>query len=284
MLALGIDAAENGVFGVAVDGAGTVLRRGRAASEKGAIAKLIETLAAGHTPDVVGVAADSASARVELPHGWPAPVRSTPGAAAIVAESWIGAARGARDALCLMVGDRVVAGLLLRGEPWLGAHGYAGAAAWFALNPVERQDYRKFGNLAAEVSNEGIARRLAWRVQAGDESAVTTRAGSLEAITAAFVFDGAREGDGVAISVVRETAKYIGMAVANMASLVDPEIIVLGGSVADARDLLLEPIRQECGRRLPPGLVEGFRFAFSDLGDDAVPAGAARLAMTGAAS
>jgi glucokinase len=282
MLALGIDAAENGVSGVAVDRDGTVLRRARA-TKKGAIGKLIEQLSAGHTPDVVGLAADSASARIDLPAGWPLPVRSTPGAAAIVAESWLGAARGARHALCLMIGDRVVAGLLLNGEPWLGAHGYAGAAAWFALNPVERQDYRKFGNLAAEVSNEGIARRLAWRVQAGDESVVTKHAGSLEAITAALVFQGAREGDGVAISVVRETAKYIGMAVANMASLVDPEIIVLGGSVADARDLLLEPIRQECSRRLPPGLVEGFRFAISDLGEDTVATGAARLAMTGAA-
>ena len=93
---------------------------------------------------------------------------------------------------------------------------------------------------------------------------VIERAGSLDAITAAHVFEGARRGDGVAISVARETAKYIGMAIANMASLVDPEIIVLGGAVADARDLLLEPIRQEYARRLPPGLAQ--KLALCDLG------------------
>src|SRR5687767_15225424 len=96
----------------------------------------------------------------------------TSGAAAVSVEAWKGAARGARHAICLWIGDTVFAGILLDGTPWTGAHGLAGAAAWLALNPVERQDYRKFGSLAAEVSNTGIARRLAWRIQAGDSSAV----------------------------------------------------------------------------------------------------------------
>jgi glucokinase len=278
MLALGIDIGEAVTVGVAVDDAGTVLRQARGAGSPSAIRTLLNELAAGHMPDAVGIATDVAAAKIAM-DGWPDPRLCSPGTAAVVAESWVGAARGARHVLCLQVGERVTAGLLLNGEPWLGAHSAAGAAAWFALNPVERQDYRKFGNLAAEVSNEGIARRLAWRVQAGDESVVIERAGSLDAITAGHVFEGARRSDGVAISVVRETAKYIGMAIANMASLIDPEIIVLGGAVADARDLLLEPIRQEFARRLPPGLVQQVRFAISDLGDVAVATGAARLAM-----
>ena len=102
--------------------------------------------------------------------GISAVTRCTPGAAAMAAEAWIGAARGARHAVCLYIGDDVFAGLMLDGQPWSGAHGRAGAAAWLALNPVERQDYRKLGSLAAEVSAKGIARRLSWRIQAGDRS------------------------------------------------------------------------------------------------------------------
>ena len=167
-------------------------------------------------------------------------VRCTPGAAAIAAESWIGAARGASHAVCLYIGDEVFAGLLLDGKPWSGAHNRAGAAGWLALNPVERQDYRKLGSLAAEVSAKGIARRLSWRVQAGDHSRVLDAAGgSLDAITGAHVFDGARSGDGVAISVVRDTAKYIGMAVATLAASIDPEVVVVSGTVA-AADLMLD--------------------------------------------
>jgi glucokinase len=199
------------------------------------------------------------------------------GAAAIAAEEWVGAARGARHAICLWIGDDVLAGILLDGKPWAGAHGLAGSAAWLALNPVERQDYRKFGSLAAEVSNKGIARRLAWRIQAGDSSNVLERAGDLEAITADHVFEGARSGDGVSVSVVRDTAKYIGMAAANLVSAIDPEVVVIGGPVASARDLLIEPVRQEFIRRLPPALADQVRCEMSPLGFDGVAIGAARL-------
>jgi glucokinase len=78
--------------------------------------------------------------------------------------------------------------------------------------------------------------------------------------------------------VVRDTAKYIGMAVSNLASAIDPEIIVLGGAAAAAGDLLLEPVRQESARRLPPALVPQLRLEISPLGDDGVAIGAARLA------
>jgi glucokinase len=279
MLALGLDVAEDGVRGVALDGDGTVVHRAYHAGHLD-LRALITELLAGRQPDAIGVATERPGAPLAGLDGLaPIPRACTTGAAAVVAESWIGAARGARQAVCLLIGDRVLAGVLLDGVPWNGAHGFAGSAAWFALNPVERQDYRKFGSLAAEVSTAGIARRLAWRIQTGDESVVLERAGSLESITASHVFAGARTGDGVAISVMRDTARYIGMAVANMASFIDPEVIVLAGALAEARDLLLEPVRQECARRLPPGLVESFRFEISTLGEDSVAIGAARIAQ-----
>lgn len=279
MLALGLDVAEDGVRGVALDGDGTVVRRARHGRDSG-LRGLVEELAAGRQPDAIGLATERPGAEIVGLDGLSTTPRAcTTGAAAVVAESWIGAARGARQAVCLLIGDRVLAGVLLDGVPWNGAHGFAGSAAWFALNPVERQDYRKFGSLAAEVSTAGIARRLAWRIQTGDESVVLERAGSLESITASHVFAGARTGDGVSISVMRDTARYIGMAVANMASFIDPEVIVLAGALAEARDLLLEPVRQECARRLPPGLVESFRFEISTLGEDSVAIGAARMAQ-----
>jgi predicted NBD/HSP70 family sugar kinase len=274
---LGLDIAEARVAGVVVDGDGAVVRRAQRAGPAPRVQEVVEELAAGLTIEAFGCAIDPGPV-VERIGSLPAPNQCTPGAAAVVAEAWAGAARGARHAACLKIGERVFAGILLDGRLWGGAHGLAGSAAWLALNPVERQDYRKYGSLAAEVSNKGIARRLCWRIQAGDNSAVLERAGNLESITAMHVFEGARSGDGVSISVVRDTAKYIGMAVANIASCIDPEIVVLSGEVAAAGDLLLEPVRQECARRLPPGMVEGFRLEISPLGEDGVAIGAARLA------
>src|SRR5262249_13091685 len=142
-----------------------------------------------HTPDIAGVASPIEAADVPL-SGIRVVTRCTPGAAAVAAEQWIGAAKDARHAVCLHVGEAVFAGVLLDGKPWMGAHNRAGAAAWLAINPVERQDYRKLGSLAAEVSSKGIARRLSWRIQAGDRSRVLEAAGgSLDAITGQHVFD-----------------------------------------------------------------------------------------------
>ena len=170
MLSLGLDLSERPARAVVIDEAGEVVARGSGADAADALS------AATHTPspDVAGVALFN-EAEAPPVAGVKVVTRCTPGAAAIAAESWIGAARGARHAVCLYIGDEVFAGLLLDGKPWSGAHGRAGAAAWLALNPVERQDYRKLGSLAAEVSAKGIARRLSWRVQAGDRSRVAGR-------------------------------------------------------------------------------------------------------------
>jgi glucokinase len=277
MLSLGLDLSERPARAVVIDEAGAVLARSTGADGAEAVRHATHVRA----PEVAGVAMFNDSRDSPAVAGLQVVTRCTPGAAAIAAESWVGAARGARHAVCLCVGDEVFAGLLLDGKPWGGAHGRAGAAAWLALNPVERQDYRKLGSLAAEISAKGIARRLSWRVQAGDLSKVLDSAGgSLEAITSRLVFDGARAGDGVAISVVRDTAKYIGMAVATLAATIDPEVVVVSGSVA-ASDLMLEPVRQECARRLPPDAIAELRVEFSTLGPDAIAIGAARLAVPG---
>lgn len=289
---LGVEDGDGYARAVLVDAQGTVLRR---AASRGSSGDAVAAMAgiAGAGPDAwagigaVGVSLDLSNLAPGTGFGFEfagglEPVLSTPGMAAVMAETWIGAARGARNAICLVIGDHVTAGILLDGKPWAGAHGRAGAAAWLALNPVERQDYRQHGSLAAEVSSQGIARRLSWRIQAGDNSAVLERAGDLESITAAHVFEGARSGDGVSISVVRDTAKYIGMAAANLAATIDPDVIVISGTAAAAADLMLDPVRQEFLRRLPPGLGERILVEMSPLGEDAVAIGAARLAMPGA--
>jgi glucokinase len=85
----------------------------------------------------------------------------------------------------------------------------------------------------------------------------------------------------VSVSVIRDTVKYLAMAVSNIAAVIDPEVILLGGVLQSSGDLLLEPIRQECARRMPPGIVERARIEISPLGADAAPMGAARFAQFG---
>ncbi|HZT76155.1 MAG TPA: ROK family protein [Vicinamibacterales bacterium] len=201
------------------------------------------------------------------------------GTAAALAETWVGAARGAHDVAFFGVASHAVAGLVRGGVPVTGSRGRAASIAWLALNPVEREDYRRVGCLEAEVAAVGIVRRLVWRIKAGDRSRVQDRVGGdLAAITVDDVLDAARGGDGVSISVIRDTAKYLGMAAANLAVVVDPEVLVLGGVMATAADLLFEPVRVEIGRRLPRAIADALTIAPALLGPDAAAIGAARLA------
>src|SRR5262249_2751051 len=202
------------------------------------------------------------------------------GTAAALAESWIGAARGARDVVFFAVDDHASGGVVRGGAPLTGARGRAASVAWLALNPVEREDYRKVGCLEPEAATNGIAHGLMWSVKAGDRSRVQDAVrDDLSAITVEHVLDAARAGDGVAISVVRDTAKYLGMAAANLAVVVDPEALVLGGIMASAADLLFEPVRTEIGRRLPKSLFESLTIVPAALGSDAAAVGAARAAF-----
>lgn len=198
------------------------------------------------------------------------------GTAAAIAEHRMGAAAGAAQMIAFSIAEHVTAGVLIDGRPWRGAHGLASAVGWMALNPVEREDYRRYGGLEAEVASAGIVRRFVWRIKSGDRSRVADQVnGDFAKITAADILQGARSGDGVSISVVRDTAKYIGMAVANLAAILDPDVIVLGGIIASSGDIMLEAIRTETVRRLPPPQVDQVRVVLSTLGDDAVAIGAA---------
>jgi glucokinase len=165
------------------------------------------------------------------------------------------------------------------GAPVIGSRGRAASVAWLSLNPVEREDYRKAGCLEAEVATAGIVRRLIWRIKSGDASRIQeTVNNDFTAITIDHVFDAARDRDGVSISVVRDTAKYIGMAAANLVAVTDPEMLVLGGIIASAADLLFEPIRTEIARRLPRPMIDELVIVPALLGEDAPAIGAARLA------
>jgi glucokinase len=101
----------------------------------------------------------------------------------------------------------------------------------------------------------------------------------MSAITVADVFAAARHGDPVAVSVMRDTTRYIGMAIANLVTILDPQVVVLGGFVAEAGDLVVEPSRAEAARRVSPAMASVLRIVPGALGAEAAALGAARAAM-----
>ena len=287
-LTLGVDVSDAIARLAIVNARGEVVARGivapnRAEAIKDAVKKTIagadgkvSTIAVALTAAVEAVPEELNAALTGGPGKPPAITAIAAGTAAVLAEHRIGAGVGARQMVAFSIAEHVTAGVILDGKIWRGAHGLASSVGWMALNPVEREDYRRFGGLEAEVSSAGIVRRFVWRIKSGDRSKVADRVkDDFAKITAADVLQGARDGDGVSISVVRDTAKYIGMAVANIAAILDPEIVVLGGIIASSGDIMLDAIRVETTRRLLPTQAEQVQVVLSSLGDDAVAIGAA---------
>jgi predicted NBD/HSP70 family sugar kinase len=289
----GIDLTDGTVRAVAVDVDGRVLARSeQSAADRDAAAAVKEALTAFRAlgdggPSVIGVATPNPGEL--LPPGVTALLADEipgafmtvgAGAAAALAEAWSGAAVGCDHLVVFGVGRHVTAGLIVGGRLLGGAHDLAGSVGWLAMNPVEREDYRRLGGLEAEIGAAGVVRRLVWRIKSGDRSAVSDQvSGDLTRINADMVFEAARAGDGVCVSVVRDTIKYVGMAIANLAAIVDPERIVVGGTIAAGGDLTLEAIRAESRRRMRTQQADALRIVLSTLGADAVSIGAARAAL-----
>jgi glucokinase len=179
----------------------------------------------------------------------------------VLGESWLGVARGLRDVAFVAIGTGIGVGILSGGRVVPGAHGIAGAAGWFALDPSWADDFARCGCWEAEAAGPALARRFG----AGDAAAVVAAA---------------HEGDSKALDLLARAALYTGMGVANLISLLDPEMIVLGGGVMQgAGDLLLEPVRAEASRWAQPIAFSRCRIELTQLGEDAGLYGAARLAL-----
>jgi glucokinase len=293
MTMIGLELDEHHVLAVDVDEQGRVAARARidAAGDLGAAASraLEQVRQAAGSSHPIGIAAanpDSPAIAAAVAQLAPRSGSSSnghtailSGTAAAAAEAWIGAARGVKDVVFFAVSQHATGGVVRDGVAVTSARGRANSIAWLSLNPVEREDYRKTGCLEAEVAAAGIVRRLIWRIKAGDRSRVQDAVkDDLSSITMDLVLEAARNGDGVAISVLRDTAKYLGMAAANLVVVADPEMLVLGGIMASAADLFLEPVRTEISRRLPKSIMDSLRIEVAVLGADAASMGAARLA------
>ncbi len=100
-------------------------------------------------------------------------------------------------------------------------------------------------------------------------------ANSAEAVVAA-----ARLGDSAAQHAIQETAQYLGMGIANIVSLLNPKMIILGGGLMQAADLFLETIRRVMTEWAQPIAARQVRIEVTSLGEDAGLFGAARLALT----
>jgi glucokinase len=184
----------------------------------------------------------------------------------ILGEVWRGNARGARNAIFISVGTGIGAGILADGHVIRGHHDIAGAVGWLALDRPYEEKYRSCGNFEYYAAGPGIARAAQER--------------GLENATTELVFKAFEQRDERAVAVVEQAVAYWGMAVGNLVSVLNPEVIVFGGGVFGPAAGLLEAIYDEALKWAQPISIRQVKLVVSALGSDAGLYGAARSALS----
>jgi glucokinase len=201
--------------------------------------------------------------------------------AAALGEATFGAGRGRAIVIYLTVSTGIGGGIVIDGRLFRGAGGNAGEVGHQSL----RYDpdgwpciCGRRGCLEAFASGTNIARRAREAVGAGESSLLVELAGGrVEAVTAETVVAGVRAGDSTAVRVWEETLDVLTAGVANLLNIFNPDIVILGGGVTNAGDLLFEPLRTRAIRAaLPPARV-GVEIVPAALGRELGVVGAAAI-------
>jgi glucokinase len=168
--------------------------------------------------------------------------------AATLAEHTVGAGQGYNDFICVAIGTGVGGGLVLGGRLFLGSRGAAGEIGHVTVVPDGRRcNCGNVGCLETEASGPAIVRAACDAIQDGDTE-LEELAGSRQP-TPLQIAQAAERGSASAHAIFAHAGTMLGRALAGLVCVLNPQAIVVGGGVAKAGDLLLDPIRAEIARR-----------------------------------
>lgn len=162
---------------------------------------------------------------------------------AALGEMWQGAAKGCKDVIMVTLGTGVGGGIIVDGKVVAGFNGAGGEIGHITVNhdEIEACNCGQYGCLEQYTSATGIV-RVAKRKLAKTNDETSLR--NFLELTAKDVFDEAKSGDAVALGLVDEVCGILGSTLSNIACVVDPEVVVIGGGVSKAGSILIESIQK----------------------------------------
>lgn len=196
---------------------------------------------------------------------------------AALGEMWLGAGKGCKDLVMVTLGTGVGGGIIVNGLPLTGSNGAGGEIGHICVNYEEKErcGCGKQGCLEQYASATGIARIARLRLHKNDDPSILRG----RRVSANMVFDALKEGDPVAEEIVEEFGSYLGHALANIAVITDPAVIVIGGGVSRAGEILLDYVEKYYHEKAFFS-NQKVRFVLAKLGNDAGICGAAKLILS----
>ncbi|MCP4252569.1 MAG: ROK family protein [Candidatus Scalindua sp.] len=191
--------------------------------------------------------------------------------AAALGEWWKGAGSGTCSLFCITLGTGVGGGIILDGKVWHGASSIAGE---IGHTTVIRDGIKctcgNIGCLERYACSGGILKRVNDALLKGKENDMQSLMNLKQ------VDQMVEQGNEIVLNVIKETGVILGIAIANIANLLNPEMIVLFGGVTNLGENLVEPLKEEVKRRAFKKATESLRIELSQLGDNSGTLGAAK--------
>jgi len=202
---------------------------------------------------------------------------------AALAEQRFGAGKGARDLIYITHSTGIGGGIIVGGRLLLGSKGLGGEAGHIILDvDGPRCGCSGIGCLEAMAAGPAIARNAVQAIEAGRETLITDLVdGDLSRISAREVNEAAQQGDALGIELIRQAGVLLGIGLVSLLHLFNPQIIVIGGGVSKAGDLLFEPIRETVRARcMAEDYWRDTAIVPAALGDDVGLMGAIALVLS----
>lgn len=195
---------------------------------------------------------------------------------AALGEQWLGAGRGSANMIMITIGTGIGGGLIINGSLYTGANGSAGEIGHTVINPEGPLcNCGRRGCLETLTSAKAMVRMAK---EALAEGKPTSLAG-LPSLEAVDVVQHAKNGDEVALKIVNLTAHYLGIGIANLINVFNPDTVVIGGGVSKAGPILFDPLNSSVlkwSMEAPVGVV---KIVPAKLGNDAGSLGAGSLVI-----
>jgi len=203
---------------------------------------------------------------------------------AVLAEHAGGAGRGCTDVVMLTIGTGIGGGVIADGELYRGATGAGAELGHMVIDldgPPCQGNCPNRGCVEALASGTALAREARRAAAEQPDSALGRAQAEGREVAGPLVTQLARAGDATALGVLELVGTRLGVAVASLVNIFNPQVVVLGGGVMAAGDLLLEPARAVVAARALPPTREAARLLPAAFGAEAGMVGAAALAWAG---
>ena len=196
---------------------------------------------------------------------------------AALGEFWKGGGQGCDNMVFVTLGTGVGGGIVVEGNLLHGAHGSGAEIGHLCVNPKEtvRCNCGNYGCVEQYCSATGIV-RLAKLYLAANDTATSLR--EIENLTCKDVFDAAKAEDAAALAILDQVYAYMGLFLGSVCSTVNPEVVVIGGGVSKAGDMLVKGVEPYFHKHVFHA-AGGAKFTMASLGNDAGAYGAFKLAL-----